>query len=76
MQLISARAGVQGCDVHNGVLFLEFARNVLEMMRQPLEDRSVTLASSAMTLSFPASFLLICALNVGAGAVPVQIHPW
>lgn len=52
---------------HNGVLFLdelpEFARNVLEMLRQPLEDRSVTLARSAMTLSFPASFLLICALN-------------
>ena len=52
---------------HNGVLFLdelpEFARNVLEMLRQPLEDRSVTLARSSMTLSFPASFILICALN-------------
>jgi magnesium chelatase family protein len=52
---------------HNGVLFLdelpEFSRNVLEMLRQPLEDRSVTLARSSMTLSFPASFLLICALN-------------
>ena len=52
---------------HNGVLFLdelpEFARNVLEMLRQPLEDRSVTLARSNMTLSFPASFILICALN-------------
>ncbi len=52
---------------HNGVLFLdelpEFARNVLEMLRQPLEDRSVTLARSTMTLSFPASFILICALN-------------
>jgi magnesium chelatase family protein len=52
---------------HNGVLFLdelpEFSRNVLEMLRQPLEDRSVTLARSNMTLSFPASFLLICALN-------------
>jgi magnesium chelatase family protein len=52
---------------HNGVLFLdelpEFARNVLEMLRQPLEDRSVTLARSSMTLSFPASFLLLCALN-------------
>ena len=54
---------------HNGVLFLdelpEFARNVLEMLRQPLEDRSVTLARSNMTLSFPASFILICALNPG-----------
>jgi magnesium chelatase family protein len=52
---------------HNGVLFLdelpEFARNVLEMLRQPLEDRSVTLARSSMTLSFPASFILICAFN-------------
>ncbi|MGA2131612.1 MAG: YifB family Mg chelatase-like AAA ATPase [Bryobacteraceae bacterium] len=52
---------------HNGVLFLdelpEFARNVLEMLRQPLEDRSVTVARSNMTLSFPASFILLCALN-------------
>jgi magnesium chelatase family protein len=52
---------------HNGVLFLdelpEFARNVLEMLRQPLEDRSVTVARSTMTLSFPASFILLCALN-------------
>lgn len=52
---------------HNGVLFLdelpEFARNVLEMLRQPLEDRSVTIARSTMTLSFPASFILLCALN-------------
>jgi magnesium chelatase family protein len=52
---------------HNGVLFLdelpEFARNVLEMLRQPLEDRTVTLARSNMTLSFPAGFVLICALN-------------
>jgi magnesium chelatase family protein len=52
---------------HNGVLFLdelpEFARNVLEMLRQPLEDRTVTLARSNMTLSFPASFILVCALN-------------
>ncbi len=52
---------------HNGVLFLdelpEFARNVLEMLRQPLEDRAVTLARSNMTLSFPSSLILICALN-------------
>lgn len=52
---------------HNGVLFLdelpEFARNVLEMLRQPLEDRSVTVARSNMTLSFPASCILLCALN-------------
>jgi magnesium chelatase family protein len=52
---------------HNGVLFLdelpEFARNVLEMLRQPLEDRVVTLARSNMTLTFPASCILVCALN-------------
>jgi magnesium chelatase family protein len=52
---------------HNGVLFLdelpEFARNVLEMLRQPLEDRFVTLARSNMTLCFPASIIILCALN-------------
>jgi magnesium chelatase family protein len=52
---------------HHGVLFLdelpEFARNVLELLRQPLEDRAVSLARSNMTLNFPASFLLIGALN-------------
>ena len=52
---------------HHGVLFLdelpEFARNVLELLRQPLEDRAVSIARSSMTLHFPASFLLIGALN-------------
>jgi magnesium chelatase family protein len=52
---------------HHGVLFLdelpEFQRNVLELLRQPLEDRAVSLARSNMTLSFPASFLLVGALN-------------
>jgi magnesium chelatase family protein len=52
---------------HNGVLFLdelpEFARNVLEQLRQPLEDHSVTLARSQMTLTFPAKFTLIAAMN-------------
>src|SRR5579863_9530965 len=52
---------------HHGVLFLdelpEFARNVLEMLRQPLEERSVTLARSNMTLSFPASCILVTSLN-------------
>ncbi len=52
---------------HNGVLFLdelpEFPRNVLEMLRQPLEERSVTLAGSNMSLSFPAKFLLVGAMN-------------
>ncbi len=52
---------------HNGVLFLdelpEFPRNVLELLRQPLEERSVTLARSNMTLTFPASFMLVGAMN-------------
>jgi magnesium chelatase family protein len=52
---------------HNGVLFLdelpEFPRNVLELLRQPLEERTVSLARSNMTLSFPANFMLIAASN-------------
>lgn len=52
---------------HNGVLFLdelpEFARNVLEQLRQPLEEGEVALARSAGTLKFPARFQLIGALN-------------
>jgi magnesium chelatase family protein len=52
---------------HNGVLFLdelpEFPRTVLEMLRQPIEEGSVTLARSVSTLCFPARFQLICALN-------------
>ena len=52
---------------HNGVLFLdelpEFPRNVLEQLRQPLEEHSVTLARAAMTLSFPANFMLVAAMN-------------
>ena len=52
---------------HHGVLFLdelpEFPRNVLEMLRQPLEEHAVTLARSNMTLSFPADFMLIAAMN-------------
>lgn len=52
---------------HNGVLFLdelpEFPRNVLEVLRQPLEDRTVTIARAQMTLTFPASFVLVGAMN-------------
>lgn len=52
---------------HNGVLFLdevtEFRRDVLEGLRQPLEDRSVTVARARSTLSFPAGFQLVAAAN-------------
>src|ERR1017187_5736185 len=52
---------------HHGVLFLdelpEFERNVLEVMRQPLEDGTVTIARAAMSLSFPARFMLVAAMN-------------
>jgi magnesium chelatase family protein len=52
---------------HNGVLFLdelpEFARNVLEILRQPLEEGRVALARSNLSLSFPARFMLLAAMN-------------
>jgi magnesium chelatase family protein len=52
---------------HNGVLFLdelpEFPRSVLEVMRQPLEDGTVCIARAAMSLQFPARFMLTAAMN-------------
>jgi magnesium chelatase family protein len=52
---------------HNGLLFLdelpEFPRNVLEVLRQPLEDGMVTISRAAMSLSFPARFMLAAAMN-------------
>ncbi|MGH1362236.1 MAG: YifB family Mg chelatase-like AAA ATPase [Calditrichia bacterium] len=52
---------------HHGVLFLdelpEFKKNVLEVMRQPLEDSSVTIARAALTISYPANFMLAAAMN-------------
>lgn len=52
---------------HNGVLFLdelpEFARGTLEMIRQPLEDGMVTIARVQSTVTFPANFMLVAAMN-------------
>jgi magnesium chelatase family protein len=52
---------------HNGVLFLdelpEFKRTVLEVMRQPMEERRVTISRAKVAVDFPASFMLIASMN-------------
>jgi len=52
---------------HNGILFLdelpEFKRSVLEVMRQPLEDRVITISRAKSTCDYPASFMLVASMN-------------
>ncbi len=52
---------------HHGVLFLdelpEFKKNVLEVMRQPMEDAKVTISRAALSLTYPANFMLVAAMN-------------
>ena len=52
---------------HHGVLFLdelpEFARNVLEVLRQPIEDKVITISRTKMTIEYPSNFMLVCSMN-------------
>jgi magnesium chelatase family protein len=74
---------------HNGVLFLdelpEFKRSVLEVMRQPLEDREVTISRARFTITYPSSFMLVASMNPSPsgffndpnspmGASPMEMH--
>lgn len=76
---------------HNGILFLdelpEFKKNVLEVMRQPLEDGNVTISRAITSITYPASFMLMAAMNPcpcgyygdpkkECSCTPIQIHKY
>ena len=53
----------------------EFPRNVLEMLRQPIEDNSVTIARSNQSLCFPAKFMLVAAMNPCESGESINMKP-
>lgn len=63
---------------HNGVLFLdeltEFKKNVLEVLRQPLEDRVVTIARSKITVQYPCSFMFVAAMNPSPAGTEKEVQ--
>lgn len=60
---------------HNGVLFLdelpEFKRTVLEVMRQPMEERRVSISRAKISIDFPASFMLISSMNPALAVITI-----